>query len=173
MDQSDLVLSIVCDIATPSIPYTKEEIGTLMLVSKTCVNCQLTKDSVDVLKAQYFLEELNSNAISLAFAKNKEDTEKIVQLKTKKTEILDTIFNEEGQLLDYFTMGLMATYKEMIYDSKHDCFFRDIEYAIMFEYDCIIDKYFGGEQAVYDHIHKPMHPMFQYTDMYYYSFYYS
>lgn len=172
MDRLDLIFGIVCDVAEPSTIFTKEEVGTLMLVCKSCADCTLAKHVAVVHKATYLLDQLHSNTISLAFAKRKSETEKYDSLETKEEDIIKEVFQDK-KLLEHFTMGLMAEYKELIYDGKHDMYFSYQDRDVLDEYELIVETYFGGENAVYEHEHDPEHSMFQVKSTgSYYSFYY-
>lgn len=166
MDRADLVFSIVCDSNVGKI-FKKEEVAALMLVSKDCVGCELLKDSICVYKARYLLEQLHSKTISLVFAKNKGETQKVEQLEQTEKEILQSAL----EVQDFFIMGLMADYKEKVYDSKTDAYFSSTDDAMMCEYKRIVNTVVGDDDAVYNHIHDPNHPIFQDGNKHYYCFY--
>jgi hypothetical protein len=180
MDRSDLVLQIVCSCAPNDAFYTKEEVSKLMLVSKACIDIPILKDSQDIYKAKYLLDELNYNTITLAIARDKKEKElkalkRLKRLEKKEKKILQQVLEQGTEMLrDCFTVGLMAVYKEQIYDNKTDYYFTHTDRAVLYEYERIVNANFGGEQAVYEHHHNPRHCMFQDDKNHHhqYAFYY-
>ena len=160
----DLVFSIVCDIA-PVTFNKKEELATLMLVCKDCMKSKIVQNSMHIHKARYFLDELHNNTIALVVAiKNGDITD---TMKIKEQEIMGQA-TATSDIQDCFNMGLMAQYKEMIYECINDPYFRNIDHDIMKEYERIV----GSKDAVYNHIHDPEHHMFDDGNAHNYSFYY-
>ena len=171
MDQADLVFNIVCDVVAPSSIYTKNEVAMIMLVNKCSVGSKLLHNSSIVHKAKYLLQLLRKNTKSLVLCKEKKDTEKTKRMEKVQKKILDSVF-ADSLLLDFFTMGLISEYKEQMYKNKTDYYFTYEDRITMYEYELIIDKYFGGEQKVFEHIHDPNNPIFHDTNKYNYTFYY-
>lgn len=122
---------------------------------------------VDNIKGYY--EELDSAIISLTFAKNKNDTQKIETSLSKIEDILSKVHNHcEPEMADGFTQLLMAEYKERVYESIFHMHFDKIDYDILCEYDDLITSR-PHLYDPYNHIHDPSH--FIFVDKRFYSFY--
>lgn len=121
-------------------------------------------------KANQFFDELNSAIISLAFAKNKNDSKKVDICQNKIESILDNVHNNcDTNTSDAFTRLLMAEYKEQVYESIFHPHFDRMDYDVLCEYDLLIESK-PDLYTPYDHIHDPTHFMFD-DGKHYYSFY--
>ena len=120
--------------------------------------------------AERLYSELDSNIISVVFAKKNGDFEKQLTCENKVCEILDEVYNSSDDINDCFYRLLVAEYKEKIYWSIYDCKVDSIDYDILREYDML----FKSDDTLYnilmEHYHDSSHYMFRESNPFY-SFY--
>jgi hypothetical protein len=120
--------------------------------------------------AEKFYKELESNIISIVFAKKNADFEKKLICENKIIEIMDDVYNSNDDIKDCFRRLLVAEYKEKIYWSIYDCKFDSIEHGILVEYDIFFESDSTLYNVLMEHLHDPTHYMFSENNPFY-SFY--
>jgi hypothetical protein len=117
-----------------------------MMRSKTC--------------AQEMFQKFESNIISLAFAKNNNDVEKIRELELTEHKIINTLLDGPVQDYNFFMTLFIAEYKDHTYWSLFDAHYEQIECDILAEYSRIFSKNCIWDCMAKSHKHDPNHIMF-------------
>jgi hypothetical protein len=111
------------------------------------------------MTAEQMFQKFESNIISMVFAKNSKDVEKLREFERTERKIINTLL--DGSVLDYnFFMTLfIAEYKERTYWAYFDAHYEQIECDILAEFSRIFSKNCIWDSMAKTHKHDANHIM--------------
>jgi len=109
--------------------------------------------------AEEMFQKLENNIISMAFAKNKNDTNKIKELELTERKLINALLDGPVENYNFFMALFIAEYKERTYWSFFDIHCEQIEYDILAEYSRIFSKNMIWDCMAKSHKHDPNHIM--------------
>jgi hypothetical protein len=110
--------------------------------------------------AEDMYQKIESNTISLVFAKNNKDAAKQKQCELIERKIINDILAAPVEHYDCFMTLFIAEYKERTYWSICDVHFDKIESDILAEYSRIFSNNCIWDCIAKSHKHDPTHFMF-------------
>lgn len=105
-----------------------------------------------VKKCKDLYNRIDKNTISLVFAQNKGDIDKISECNEIEKSLIMTAL--KCDVAEYFKMFFIAEYKEKIYESMFDPFFRKMELDILCEIERIVQSMYTYKDIynyIFDH----------------------
>lgn len=109
--------------------------------------------------ADEMFQKLESNIISMVFAKNKNDVEKLRELERTERQIINAVLDGPVEGYHFFMTLLIAEYKERTYWSLFDAHYEQIECDILAEYSRIFNKNCIWDSMAKSMKHDPTHIM--------------
>jgi hypothetical protein len=110
--------------------------------------------------AEEMFQKFESNAISMVFAKNNNDIEKLRELERTERKIINTLLDGPVEDYNFFMTLFIAEYKERTYWSYFDVHYDQIECAILAEYSRIFSRNCIWDSMAKSRMHDPNHIMF-------------
>jgi len=120
-------------------------------------------------RAEEMFQKLENNIISIVFAKENNNVEKIKTLEHTKRELINNLLDGSVEVYNFFMALFIAEYKERTYWSYFDVHSEQIECDILAEYSRIFIKNRVWDCMAKSLKHDPNHIMFQGKSYHFYD----